>query len=177
MKPTRIFCLALSALICACSAEPSGPARKMGACDQQGRGQRPTKPCEVSFRAIASEPTRYDGLFVSVDGYLAIKFGVLVIYSSEEFYRHGIIEESVLQIRAPVEDQRKIFERYGYRWVKISGKFTLPSRENKARHFPVGYIWDPSAIVELPDLSDPTDRETLDDLVIDLGDVGRPPRQ
>jgi hypothetical protein len=126
--------------------------------------------CLTTFRALATNPGAYSGLNVTVNGYLVIDGGVLSVYSNKTNYEHGMIEENLIFIRAPVEVQENIFKKFGYRYVRISGEFN-GSKHRPGERYEIGTIGGKIKVFELPERVDESKREGWEDVRINVKDL------
>ncbi|WNH52303.1 hypothetical protein [Stenotrophomonas oahuensis] len=134
--------------------------------NQCGRQAQP--PCRVTFRALADNPQRFEGLTLRVEGYLAVSRGLFVLTSSKELFEAGASDEMAIRIRGPIDLQRQIFEQHVYTWVSVTG--TYGSTVGIKNELLLGEIRAPLDVQPLR-IPGPAQRATFGDVLIDLEDL------
>lgn len=155
--------------VCLVSCEQNRPKRVDSSqdCIDAASGK---KFCATTFAAIAANPQVYDGREVAVNGYLVIDGGVLSLYFDENSYIHKMVDGNLLTIRAPVEKQKELFDKYGYAYVNISGVYVAAKLSGKSR-YGLGSIGGELSAFPLPNRAGPRDREGWDQIRIELEDI------
>lgn len=129
--------------------------------------------CLTTFGAIYSNLTGYDTRTVILNGYLVIDQGVLSFYSSREAYEHKMTEGNVIILRASSGVQKDIFDKFGYSFVRVSGKFHASELPPLSR-YELGAIKEDLVISELPNRSSTAAHEQWSDIRIHADDLSDP---
>lgn len=79
--------------------------------------------CEVLGSDLFAASERLDGSLVSITGFLANDDGVLTLFPNEDAYRQRI-NTHALVVRAKYEKQKHLLATYGYKYVKVFGKYS-----------------------------------------------------
>ncbi|MBB2806656.1 hypothetical protein FHR59_003850 [Xanthomonas arboricola] len=128
--------------------------------------------CFTTFDRLSKNPNDYDGNVVLISGYLVIDRGALSIYSNEIDYAHMIFQDNVIIISAPESVQEKAFKEFGYRYVRIQGRFRK-SVDPLYRRYEVGEIRLLGDVTELPARVEVGKREGWEQALIKAGDINR----
>lgn len=126
--------------------------------------------CLTTFDSIHSNLNGYDKKTVVLNGYLVIDQGVLSLYANQEAYQHRMVEGNIIIIRAPSNVQNDVFNKYGYRHVRIYGKFHANESSPLSRH-EMGFIKEELNVSQLPDRSEAAAREDWSDIKINIDDL------
>lgn len=153
--------------ISSCSAAQSTRPTPNG-CSQSAKG---VLACYASFGAISNAPESYDGLDLTISGYVVIDNGALSVYADETSYAHRIIENGLIIVRGPLDLQKSIFDRYGYKYARISGVFRASKVPGDVVRYELGSIGGDIKVWPLPDRTGGSEREDWGDVRIDVKDL------
>ncbi len=78
--------------------------------------------CEISFYKLLASPSRYDGKYISVKGYMAIDNGRLAVYPTQSSYDFGISQDS-LNIKIPFDERKNLARDFNRKNIRIVGLF------------------------------------------------------
>lgn len=167
MELNKMFCTTFIVLIllAGCGHQEEGQVARTTAC---GVSDRPV--CRVSFRALATNPDRYDGRSVRVEGYLGVSRGLFVLSSSEESFEAGVTDETGVRIRGPVDLQRRVFDQHAYSWVSVAGAFRLRKKDESTDDLLLGEIHAPLDVRSLR-IPGPVPRAAFEEVALDLEDL------
>jgi hypothetical protein len=90
----------------------------------------PSSSAPESMVAIIASPARYDGLIVSVVGYVVVRFEGTAVFQSEEDYHWGR-GENAIRLRLPDERGLDPYARFDRKVCLVSGVYRAgtPGRE------------------------------------------------
>ncbi|MBB5676594.1 hypothetical protein ABQ039_019225 [Xanthomonas sp. WHRI 6108] len=128
--------------------------------------------CFTTFDRLSEKPGDYDGKVILISGYLVVDRGALSIYSNELDYAHMIFQGNVIIISGPESTQEKVFRNFGYRYVRIQGRFRK-SVDPLYRRYEVGEISLLGDVTELPDRAGAGTREGWEQALIKASDINR----
>lgn len=133
-------------------------------------GRTVQNACRVTFRALASDASGFNGRMIRIEGYLAVSRDLFVLNSSKEFYEAGVTDETSIRIRGPMDVQERIFQEYAYSWVSVVGTFRDREKTGTTEDLLLGEIFAP---LEVRPLGLPVEvkRQTFGDVLLDLEDI------
>ncbi|UYK76761.1 hypothetical protein NG825_20580 [Xanthomonas sacchari] len=158
--------LMISAALVACQnseVEKSLPSR----CSKKDDGHI---ICVPTIRDLATNASGYDKKNVIVSGFLVIDRGQLSLYSSDLDYKHWLFQDNVIILRGSESRQKKIFDSFAYKYIRVSGVFHK-SKYPPFKQYEIGELEIADDAHELPDRSDPSSRQSWEDIRIDVRDI------
>ena len=153
------------AALAACSVDPGDTKSKLAECHANAKAG-----CRVAFQRLAEQSSKFDGQLVRVEGYLGVSRGLFVLYSSKELFEAGVNDEVALRLRGPVDVQEKIFDQFAYSWVSVAGTYRAMPRTGNTDDLLLGELHAPLEVHPLR-VPLPVQRETFDDVILDLRDI------
>ncbi len=84
------------------------------------------KPCLTSFTRLATAPDKVAGRRVIITGYLAMRYGIPMLYASQQDYENDIAVNA-LAIEGDRPALEQLIRQFSYRYVVMDGVF----RENE----------------------------------------------
>lgn len=133
-------------------------------------GETVQNACRVTFRALASGASGFNGRMIRVEGYLAVSRDLFVLNSSKELYEAGVTDESSIRIRGPMDVQERIFQEHAYSWVSVIGTFRDREKTGTTEDLLLGEIF---ATLDVRPLGLPVEvkRQTFGEVLLDLEDI------
>ncbi|MFL4596822.1 hypothetical protein ACJ6WI_06045 [Stenotrophomonas maltophilia] len=126
--------------------------------------------CRVTFRALASDASEFNGRIIRIEGYLAVSRDLFVLNSSKEFYEAGVTDETSIRIRGPMDVQERIFQEHAYSWVSVIGTFRDREKTGTTEDLLLGEIFAPLDVHPLG-LPVEVKRQTFGDVLLNLEDI------
>lgn len=163
MRSTLLMCMCVIGLT-ACGGVAHESASNL--CD----GVPKDAACRVTFRALASNPSSFNGRKVRIEGYLGISARLFVLSSSKELFEAGVSDEVSVRIRGPMESQQKIYDQHAYTWVSVTGNFRTRKKDGTTYDLLIGELHAPLEVRSLR-FPIPRRRETFDEAALELEDM------
>ncbi|GAB3022496.1 hypothetical protein GCM10027285_00030 [Oleiagrimonas citrea] len=106
-----------------------------------GAGLKNTNVCLESYISLVASPSRFDGKFVAIIGYLKSDFGDLILYPSKGVYESGSNVESIRLIR-PFSISEEVLRKakVGAYPVAVVGSFNAGINKGAVGMPQLGYI-------------------------------------
>jgi hypothetical protein len=118
---TTVFLTAVSVVTVPAIAEDASTEHARAACSQKFGIQG---TCKISMWSVVGSPGAYEGQTLHMIAYLAMDNRLPVIYPSREaFLLHDAMAS--IEIFGPYEELRVAMNKWGYRYVRVSGIFHL----------------------------------------------------
>lgn len=86
----------------------------------------PDKPCLTSFTRLATAPDKVTGRRVIITGYLAMRYGIPMLYASQQDYENDIAVNA-LAVEGEHPTLEQLVQQFPYQYVVLEGVF----RENE----------------------------------------------